>query len=456
MTNYRHGHMISLIGAMDSPLLAVNTDRCLLVRHRNADCLRCANVCPTGAISLSEEGVSVSPERCIGCGTCASACPTGCLQAANPTDDELTAALAAALAQGNGHAVIACERAWDAAAPAALGMQEDGTPTVAVVCLGRADESLLTEGCARGAQSIRLISGPCESCPHGRGGALCDTIVQSAENLLAALGRPSPLQRIRLEDGEELDCRAVAAPADCEPATSPADAPADVPILSASDPSAPPDRPSQRSCSRVAPSVRTALKPGQGRDFTPVFPHVQDDGTLPHFVPERRLRLFNSLKALGTPRQATVTTRLWGQVSIDTDLCRSCRMCTVFCPTGAVARFGTDETDFGVEHRSALCMQCRLCETLCPENAITVTDNVSLDEFLTGRKFRFAMQPVGWNPGKEDAIASRMARFIKVDQMQEPQAKVKSDDTARRRDYAWRREERRREIRGEASDSPDA
>ena len=85
-----------------------------------------------------------------------------------------------------------------------------------------------------------------------------------------------------------------------------------------------------------------------------------------------------------------------------------------------------------------------------------MTDNVSLDEFLTGRKFRFAMQPVGWNPGKEDAIASRMARFIKVDQMQEPQAKVKSDDTARRRDYAWRREERRREIRGEASDSPDA
>ena len=68
----------------------------------------------------------------------------------------------------------------------------------------------------------------------------------------------------------------------------------------------------------------------------PQFAHVQADGTLPHFVPERRLRLFNSLKALGTPAAPTVTTRLWGQVTIDTELCRSCRMCTVFCPTGAL------------------------------------------------------------------------------------------------------------------------
>ena len=48
----------------------------------------------------------------------------------------------------------------------------------------------------------------------------------------------------------------------------------------------------------------------------------------------------------------------------------------------------------------------------------------------------------------EDAIASRMARFIKVDNVQEPQAKVKSNDTAERRAYAEAREARRREIRG--------
>ena len=70
-----------------------------------------------------------------------------------------------------------------------------------------------------------------------------------------------------------------------------------------------------------------------------------------------------------------------------------------------------------------------------------------LPEFLSGKKFRFTMQPIGWNPGAEDSIASRMARFIKVDNLQEPQAKVKSFDTAARREYAQAREARRREIR---------
>ena len=204
-------------------------------------------------------------------------------------------------------------------------------------------------------------------------------------------------------------------------------------------PVAPPTEESQQD--------RSAPEESQADSHEPHFAHVQSDGTLPHFVPERRLRLFNSLKALDTPAAPTVTTRLWGQVTIDTELCRSCRMCTVFCPTGALTRFDAANDAFGVEHRSALCMQCRLCETICPEQAITVAEEVSTDEFLSGKKFRFTMQPIGWNPGAEDSIASRMARFIKVDNLQEPQAKVKSFDTAARREYAQAREARRREIR---------
>ena len=202
---------------------------------------------------------------------------------------------------------------------------------------------------------------------------------------------------------------------------------------------------------RLSTTRKPAPEESQADSREPQFAHVQADGTLPHFVPERRLRLFNSLKALGTPAAPTVTTRLWGQITIDTELCRSCRMCTVFCPTGALTRFDAANDAFGVEHRSALCMQCRLCETICPEQAITVAEEVSADEFLSGKKFRFTMQPIGWNPGAEDSIASRMARFIKVDTLQEPQAKVKSFDTAARREYAQAREARRREIREQHS-----
>ena len=453
MTNYRHGQMINLIDEMNSPLLAVEPQRCVLVRHRNGECLRCAAVCTTGAISLGEEGIVVSPEKCIGCGTCASACPTGCLTAANPTDEELFGAVEAALAAGGGRVAIACERAFamasgnrmkrdscDATAPSFVpgkiaGATSDGRPLVGVVCLGRVDESLLVEATARGARSIQLISGPCESCPHRCGGALSDEIIVSAETLLAALGTPSPIDRIRLQHASDtreiLRLRPTASAQDdinAVNAATVADASEDC-LSESGYPVAPPTGESQQDSRE------------------PQFAHVQADGTLPHFVPERRLRLFNSLKALGTPAAPTVTTRLWGQVTIDTELCRSCRMCTVFCPTGALTRFDAANDAFGVEHRSALCMQCRLCETICPEQAITVAEEVSTDEFLSGKKFRFTMQPIGWNPGAEDSIASRMARFIKVDNLQEPQAKVKSFDTAARREYAQAREARRREIR---------
>ena len=453
MTNYRHGQMINLIDEMNSPLLAVEPQRCVLVRHRNGECLRCAAVCTTGAISLGEEGIVVSPEKCIGCGTCASACPTGCLTAANPTDEELFGAVEAALAENEGRVAIACERAFamasgnrmkrdscDATAPSFVpgkiaGATSDGRPLVGVVCLGRVDESLLVEATARGARSIQLISGPCESCPHRCGGALSDEIIVSAETLLAALGTPSPIDRIRLQHASDtreiLRLRPTASAQDdinAVNAATVADASEDC-LSESGYPVAPPTGESQQDSRE------------------PQFAHVQADGTLPHFVPERRLRLFNSLKALDTPAAPTVTTRLWGQVTIDTELCRSCRMCTVFCPTGALTRFDAANDAFGVEHRSALCMQCRLCETICPEQAITVAEEVSADEFLSGKKFRFTMQPIGWNPGAEDSIASRMARFIKVDNLQEPQAKVKSFDTAARREYAQAREARRREIR---------
>lgn len=457
MTNYRHGQMINLIDEMNSPLLAVEPQRCVLVRHRNGECLRCAAVCTTGAISLGEEGIVVSPEKCIGCGTCASACPTGCLTAANPTDEELFGAVEAALAENEGRVAIACERAFamasgnrmkrdscDATAPSFVpgkiaGATSDGRPLVGVVCLGRVDESLLVEATARGARSIQLISGPCESCPHRCGGALSDEIIVSAETLLAALGTPSPIDRIRLQHASDtreiLRLRPTASAQDdtnAVNAATVADASGDC-LSESGYPVAPPTGESQQDSRE------------------PQFAHVQTDGTLPHFVPERRLRLFNSLKALGTPAAPTVTTRLWGQVTIDTELCRSCRMCTVFCPTGALTRFDAANDAFGVEHRSALCMQCRLCETICPEQAITVAEEVSADEFLSGKKFRFTMQPIGWNPGAEDSIASRMARFIKVDNLQEPQAKVKSFDTAARREYAQAREARRREIREQHS-----
>jgi Ni,Fe-hydrogenase III small subunit/formate hydrogenlyase subunit 6/NADH:ubiquinone oxidoreductase subunit I len=51
----------------------VQSDKCL------ADCTRCIDGCPTGAIARSDNVLTVDLGRCLFCGQCAAACPTGAL-----------------------------------------------------------------------------------------------------------------------------------------------------------------------------------------------------------------------------------------------------------------------------------------------------------------------------------------------------------------------------------------
>lgn len=488
MTNYEHAKMIDIIAKMDSPLLKVHSERCMLVRNRNASCLRCAKVCTSGAISLTDKGIEVDPSLCIGCGTCASACPTCCLEAANPTDEELFSQIEHRSGENSRTVAIACENALDCACGEAGGSRlrvwklgdesgndadsgngngndgndGNGTRIIQVVCLGRAEESFLVEAVAHGAKNVTLISGNCEQCAHRASIALCNEIRESANNLLESMGFLPVVSHINVrdaaltssllppdgKDAPQEENEGAGASVDAHKSEN---ASAGVCTYAGVNASASigAENMSQHVSLRCSTSTRTALKPGANKGFTSKFAHVQADGTLPHFLPQRRLRLFNSMKHLGKPKKESVTTRLWGQVSINTDLCRSCRMCTVFCPTGAIARFDAKDGAFGVEHRSTLCVQCRMCETICPEQAISVSDTVSLREFLSGKKVRFTMKPIGWNPGGDTSIATRMAHLMKTDTFQDPQAKVKPEEISRQRNYALERDRRRKEIRAQ-------
>lgn len=454
MTSMNADETMETISCMNSALLGVHAQRCMLVRNRNAECLACAAVCTTGAISRTENGISIDPERCIGCGTCASVCPTCCLEPLNPTDGELSERLARALGFGAKRIAVICKTAMERVAQNCGNMRwqlNDGTDVIVVECLGRAEESLLVEAVVRGAERITLISDSCSSCAHVAGGTLCDEICASTKELLSAFESSARIERTH------------ASTIAIHPAPS-------TPSLGAS---APKDEAKQEAEARFASASREACQSRDGdadcgslgspcsssphaaaasridRATPPHLAHVQSDGTLPHHLPERRLRLYNCLKRLGKPRKEEITTRLWGQVSINDDLCQSCRMCMVFCPTGALSRFDDGNGAFGVEHRPALCVQCRMCESICPEGAIGVSDSVSLDTFLSGRKVRFSMKPLDWNPGSPEAIATRMARFIKTDALQDSQAKIKPQRLAEQRARALERQRVRDEAKKE-------
>ncbi len=455
MTNVEMGAMTDIIGGVESPLLHVHKNRCVLVRHRHGRCLRCAETCTTGAIATTDDGIAVSPRLCIGCGTCATACPTGCLEAANPTDEELFGQVEASIRKSGGMAVVACSAARAAFAQADGGANAsacatwtaDGVPAVPVECLGRADESLVVQATAQGAARLVLVSGDCATCAHHAGGTLCDEVCACAAALLEAVGATSPAERMGAEEAlaafawaaDAASPQAGSAPDAAAPKAGPA---ATVSDAASSEAAAPPN--AAASLSRRDPRVRTAVRRSAPKSK---FVHVQADGTLPHFVPERRLRLFNSLKAMEPTERGAVRTRLWGSVAIDTDLCRSCRVCTVFCPTGALSRFDAADGSFGADFRPTLCVQCRLCEAICLEGAITVSDEASTDEFLRGAKRRTTMPPLEWNPSGPTSIPTRMARLFKTNVVQDPQVTLKEDEVARLREYAARRDEERRSAR---------
>lgn len=105
--------------------------------------------------------------------------------------------------------------------------------------------------------------------------------------------------------------------------------------------------------------------------------------------------------------------RLWGTVSIDTDACGSCRLCAVFCPTGALAKFDDRATGaFGIEHTPAKCVKCRCCADICPKGAISITEEIFAPDIVDGHVESFEMRPREIEPGKPATVVKTMRKLL--------------------------------------------
>ena len=418
--------------ALQSDHVHVCQERCLLVRNRNAECLRCAQACTSGCISYNEQTkmIDIDQARCVGCGTCATACPTCALEARDPNDTELLACLQGALtASASKRVAIVCEKA---------GIAQNEC-TVRLTCLGRIDESALIQLAAWGAREVTLTCGACNACEHKPGRTVVEEVCESANTLLglwdgtmhvelkevgpAAEPTGLPAQETRADrtatHGKiaQVDQQIQTACAD-RTATQSAIEQVNHLIQSAGAGKVAEHDTATRdgdrsNLSAEASDDKAAATDQVDRQLKRL--KVMADGTLPHFVPDRRERLLDALADLGEgpmDSQAMARTRLWGHVVIDTDKCTSCRMCATFCPTGAIVKFDAPDGTFGIDHYAADCVKCLCCQTICRSQAIVVEDTVPANVLVNAVPERHVMHPVRVPKGGVHSIMNSMRDLL--------------------------------------------
>ncbi|MEE8716886.1 MAG: 4Fe-4S binding protein [Coriobacteriales bacterium] len=374
---------------LDGPDVTVHQGRCVRVRNRNASCTACVDACTTGAIAFEDGAIKVTPSLCIGCGTCATACPTCALESHNPDDDALLDICLAAMRANGGHVTFACQVELDRA----FG-HCDETKVAHVTCLGRVEESLLVELVAAGAKDVALVQEACDRCRHSSGRDCACEVAESASSILSAWGVDMPIELV-----------------DSLPESVVAEG-----VYGTPDETEAPRGDAGRAAGAAgeAPSdgdsgAADAREPRRRERFE----KVGRDGTLPQFVPTRRGRLLSTLRDLGEAPSEPVASRLWGEVVIDPERCGSCRMCAVFCPTGALRRFSDPQTrTMGVEHVPGRCVACGTCEAICPHGSVTLLREVYPSDLYDDHAERFEMRPPQVELGRPDTIVNKMRTVL--------------------------------------------
>jgi formate hydrogenlyase subunit 6/NADH:ubiquinone oxidoreductase subunit I len=399
---------LGMLDRLNSPDITVYQGRCVRVRDRNAACTNCVDACTTGAIAFEDGAIVVTPSKCIGCGTCATACPTCALEAHNPDDQTLLDRSIAAMRANGGRAVFACSTVLDRA----FG-HCDETKVCQVTCLGRIEESLLADLAAAGARDVRFVEGACAGCEHSSGCDVAHEIAESAESILSGWGVDMPLAFVsELPDevlaegvfGAPVEDRKVAgAAAAASAGASESGAVASDAGDTSSDEAAAGDQ------SDSAQTGGAQLEAARKERFT----KVGKNGTLPQFVPTRRGRLLATLRQLGDIPQDPISSRLWGEVVIDPEECGSCRMCTIFCPTGALRTYKDPASaTSGIEHVPGRCVACGTCEAICPKHAVTLLHEVYPSDLYDNHTERFEVKPPEVELGRPDTIVNKMRKVL--------------------------------------------
>ena len=380
--------IVEVAQSLESSAVYVVTNRCVAVRNRNSTCTKCADVCIAHAINIKNNKLSLDGSLCVSCGACTTICPTEALVFLKPIDEELSSAIDEAHRASGGMCVFACARADArhvadpekyAVVPCLARMEESELLRMAAKIAEVAKSAMSEKECCQGeddqeaktqsAQEIVLVDGTCKTCKYRGVDAFIDETCAQANTLLAAQGsnvrvirtNEFPLNVIAQNRGKTYG--AARRNFFTQAGTSASSAAKTV---------------AEKTFEKVLGSSKKAatLRETLG---------IATSGTLPQFQAKRRMSVLNSMDDLGKSVLLEIETRLFGSLEIDTELCSSCLMCTVFCPTAAIVRSELKPPNGKgnlIEFSLADCTQCNLCADACMKKCLHISPRISLDELF--------------------------------------------------------------------------
>lgn len=335
---------------------------CLNRRTHRAGCTRCADGCPTAAISLSKGQPSVSDADCVHCGLCIQICPTDVFGETRRSERML---LRTATQLPPGPVGLVC--------PLRLHPGSTRMPVDHVVrhsrCLAALSPLQLIALAANGERPLWMDDSACAECPVGDAWATLARSVTTANRLLSVTERP-PAVHLSSTDTNWLR---------------------EEPVKRAVIDGEQTQFPRRNLFTGLGKLLQEGSIAAQKQAKIPAPPtQTGIAARLPYRIPDSRRTLLVWLEESaptdsnhGSPLALVATDGLpFADVRVDPAACSGCGLCARFCPTAALTFDGDimkrDELPgpFLLTFHPALCIDCDICAKICPDQALTYGDDL--------------------------------------------------------------------------------
>lgn len=342
--------------------IGVVPKRCVYIRNWHSRCKSCLSACQHDAIERSLGRLSINSELCTNCGACVCACPTSTFRTTAPSANEIVRQARVSAQRNAGSAAFICARQADRACI-------DPERVVVLPCLNYLDEYLVTGMFALGFKRVVLFTLGCEGCDIDCEQPYFEEMARSARYLLDTWRVPGTFATLDEVPGalvlDKPHAKAQVIQSDRREAFEQAGASA-----------------VGYAWQAVANAVgQFTGQAAPGKDEQIVM-HLDERFPADSY---RSVRLLNMLDATGEhPSGATIDSRFWASVDIDSNRCKHCGACARMCVTQALKYHVDDERRATLTFEPALCVNCRLCKDSCLSHSMVYSTKVPADDLVQG------------------------------------------------------------------------